>query len=113
VGRYDDSLHHLTEARDLAVRLDNAWLTGPSQVLFGTLALIQGRLRDTQALLEEALDLSLAARSTHTEFLPSRAGPARTAMDGPPIGSSSMQLRPHTADVDGPPRTAVALLQNR
>ena len=32
VGRYDDALRHLTEARDLAVRLDNAWLTATSQV---------------------------------------------------------------------------------
>jgi tetratricopeptide (TPR) repeat protein len=64
VGRYDDALRHLTEARDLAVRLDNAWLTATSQVLLGALALVQGRLEDAQALLEEALGLSLAARST-------------------------------------------------
>jgi ATP/maltotriose-dependent transcriptional regulator MalT len=44
VGRYDDALRHLTEARDLAVRLDNAWLTATSQVLLGALALVQGRL---------------------------------------------------------------------
>ena len=64
VGRYDDALRHLTEARDLAVRLDNAWLTATSQVLLGTLALVQGQLEDAQASLEEALELSLAARST-------------------------------------------------
>jgi tetratricopeptide (TPR) repeat protein len=64
VGRYDDALGHLTEAHDLAVRLDNAWLTATSQVLLGTLALAQGRLEDAQALLEEALEQSLAARST-------------------------------------------------
>jgi hypothetical protein len=33
-------------------------------VLLGTLALAQGRLEDAQALLEEALEQSLAARST-------------------------------------------------
>jgi predicted ATPase len=64
VGRHDDALRHLTEARDLAVRLDNAWLTATSQMLLASLALVQGRLEDAQALLEEALDLSLAARST-------------------------------------------------
>ena len=64
MGRHDDALRHLTEARDLAVRLDNAWLTATSQALLGTLALVQGRLEDAQSLLEEALELSLAARST-------------------------------------------------
>jgi tetratricopeptide (TPR) repeat protein len=64
VGRYDDALRHLTEARDLAARLDNACLTATSQVLLGTLALVQGQLEDAQASLEEALELSLAARST-------------------------------------------------
>jgi ATP/maltotriose-dependent transcriptional regulator MalT len=64
VGRHDDALRHLTEARDLAVRLDNAWLTATSQALLGTLALVQGRLEDAQSLLEDALELSLAARST-------------------------------------------------
>jgi tetratricopeptide (TPR) repeat protein len=78
VGRYDDALRHLTEARDLAVRLDNAWLTATSQVLLGTLALVQGRLEDVQALLEEALDLSLAARSTQLVTL-CLAGFARLA----------------------------------
>jgi hypothetical protein len=51
VGRYDDALRHLTEARDLAVRLDNPWLAATSQVLLGTLALVQGRREDVQALL--------------------------------------------------------------
>gem|GEM_PF-2696691 len=69
VGRYDDALRHLTEARDLAVRLDNAWLTATSQVLLGALALVQGRLEDAQALLEEALELSLAAHSTRSVTL--------------------------------------------
>jgi tetratricopeptide (TPR) repeat protein len=78
VGRYDDALRHLTEARDLAVRLDNAWLAATSQVLLGTLALVQGRLQDAQALLEEALDLSLAARSTQLVTL-CLAGFARLA----------------------------------
>jgi tetratricopeptide (TPR) repeat protein len=64
LGRYDDALGHLTEAHELAARLDNAWLTATSQVLLATLALVQGRLEDAQAQLEEALELSLAAHST-------------------------------------------------
>ena len=32
VGRYDDALRHLTEARDLAERFDNAWLAAGSRV---------------------------------------------------------------------------------
>jgi ATP/maltotriose-dependent transcriptional regulator MalT len=78
VGRYDDALRHLSEARDLAMRLDNAWLTATSQVLMGTLALLQGRLEDSQALLEEALELSLAARSTQL-VTPCLAGFAQLA----------------------------------
>jgi tetratricopeptide (TPR) repeat protein len=64
VGRYDDALRHLTEARDLAVRLDHAWLTATSQVLLGILALARGRLEEARALLEEGLELSLATHST-------------------------------------------------
>jgi predicted ATPase len=64
VGRYEDALHHLRLAREVGVRLDNAWLAATSQVLLGTLALVQGRQDDARALLDEGLDLSLAAYST-------------------------------------------------
>ena len=35
VGRYDDALRHLTEARDLAERFDNPWLAAASRVVAG------------------------------------------------------------------------------
>jgi predicted ATPase len=38
VGRYDDAMRHLTEMRDLAERLDNAWLAASSRVELGNLA---------------------------------------------------------------------------
>ena len=44
MGRYDDALRHLREARDLAERFDNAWLAAWSRVQLGTLAVVQGRL---------------------------------------------------------------------
>jgi tetratricopeptide (TPR) repeat protein len=64
VGRHDDALRHLTEARHLAERLDNAWLAAWSRVQLGILAQVQGRHDDARALLDEGLDLSLAAGST-------------------------------------------------
>jgi hypothetical protein len=64
VGRYDDALRDLTEARDLAEQLDNAWLAATSRVLLGTLALVGGRHEDAGPLLDEGLDLSLSADST-------------------------------------------------
>ena len=64
VGRYDDALRHLTEMRDLAERLDNPWLAAVSRVYLGTLAVAQGRLEEARALMDEGLELSLAAHST-------------------------------------------------
>jgi ATP/maltotriose-dependent transcriptional regulator MalT len=69
VGRHDDALRHLREVRDLAERFDNAWLAATSRVYLGTLALAQGRLDDARALLDEGLDLSLAAHSTRSVTL--------------------------------------------
>jgi hypothetical protein len=69
VGRYDDALGHLTEVRDLAARVDNAWLAAISGVDLGTPALVRGRLEEARAQLEEALGLSLAARSTRSVTL--------------------------------------------
>ena len=40
------------------------WLTAGSRVQLGILAVLRGRLDEARALLDEALDLSLAARST-------------------------------------------------
>jgi ATP/maltotriose-dependent transcriptional regulator MalT len=69
VGRYDDALGHLREARDLAARFDIAWLAAWSQVQLGTLAVMQGRQQEARALLDEALGLSQAAHDTRTMSL--------------------------------------------
>jgi ATP/maltotriose-dependent transcriptional regulator MalT len=55
LGRYDDALPYLAEARDLADRLDNAWLAATAQVLLATLALVRGRQDDARALLDNGL----------------------------------------------------------
>ena len=64
LGRYDDALRHLREARDLAERDGGNWFTAGAEVRLGILAVLQGRLDEARALLAEALDLSLTARST-------------------------------------------------
>ena len=64
LGRYDDALRHLGEARGLAERPGGDWLLAASPVQLGILAVLRGSLDEARALLEEALDLSLAARST-------------------------------------------------
>jgi ATP/maltotriose-dependent transcriptional regulator MalT len=69
MGRYDDALHHLREARDLGERFDNAGLKAWSRVHLGTLALVRGRLEEARALLGEGLELSLAAHSTRNVTL--------------------------------------------
>ena len=69
VGRCDDALGHLTEVHDLAQRSDNPWIAAMSQVGLGTLALVRGRAEEARALLDEALGLSLAARSTRSVTL--------------------------------------------
>ena len=69
VGRHDDALRHLTEARDLAERFDNPWLASASRVYLGTLAVAQGRPEEARGLLDEGLELSLAAHSTRSVTL--------------------------------------------
>jgi predicted ATPase len=64
LGRYDDALRHLREARDLAERAGGDWVAAGSRVQLGILAVLRGRLDEARPLLEQALDLSLAARST-------------------------------------------------
>ncbi len=64
LGRYDDALRHLREARDLAERPGEDWLAAGSRVQLGVLAVLRGSLDEARAVLDEALDLSLAARST-------------------------------------------------
>ena len=50
VGRHDDALRHLTEARDLAERFDNPWLASASRVYLGTLAVAQGRPEEARGV---------------------------------------------------------------
>jgi ATP/maltotriose-dependent transcriptional regulator MalT len=69
VGHHDDAQRHLREARDLGKRFDHAWLAAWSRVLLGTLAVVRGRLEEARALLDEGLELSLAAHSTRSVTL--------------------------------------------
>jgi predicted ATPase len=64
LGRYDNALQHLREARDLAGRCGGDWLTAGSKVQLAILHVLSGRLSEARPLLNEALDQSLAARST-------------------------------------------------
>jgi tetratricopeptide (TPR) repeat protein len=64
LGRYDDALRHLLEARDLAERIGDDWLAAGSQVQLGILAVLRGSLNEARPLLGEALDLSLAGGTT-------------------------------------------------
>jgi predicted ATPase len=79
LGRYDDALRHLREARDLAEVCGGDWFAAGSRVQLGILAVLQGRLDEARALIDEALDLSLAARSTRFVTL-CLAGYARLAL---------------------------------
>ena len=63
LGGYGDALRHLREARGLAERVRGDWLAAGSRVQLGILDVLRGSLDEARALLEEALDLSLAARS--------------------------------------------------
>ena len=79
LGRYDDALCYLREARELAEVCGGDWFAAGSRVQLGILAALRGRLDEARALLDEALDLSLAARSTRFVTL-CLAGYARLAL---------------------------------
>ena len=64
LGRYDDALRHLREAREGAERVGGDWLAAGSRVQLGILDVLRGSPEEARAPLQEALDLSLAARST-------------------------------------------------
>jgi predicted ATPase len=83
VGHDDEALRHLTQVRELSEQFDNAWLS-VTRVQLGTLAIMQGRLDDARALLNEGLTMSLGAESTQLVTL-SLAAFARLAVaDGKP-----------------------------
>ena len=64
LARHDDALRHMREARDLGDRFGSStWLAAWSRVQLGTLSIQGDDLRQARALLDEALDLSVAARS--------------------------------------------------
>jgi tetratricopeptide (TPR) repeat protein len=85
LGRYDDALPHLREARDLAERIGGDWLAAAPRVQLGILAVLRGRLDEARPLLDEALDLSMAARSTPFFVTLCLAGYAQLAFaDGDP-----------------------------
>jgi predicted ATPase len=69
MGRHDDALGHLHEARALAGRFDHAGLSAWAQVQLGILALVRGRPEEARALLDDGLELSLATQSTRNVTL--------------------------------------------
>ena len=69
VGRHDEALRHLMQVRELGEQfgnnsVNNAWL-GSNWVALGTVAILQGRLQDARAMLNEGLSKSLDVESTH------------------------------------------------
>jgi tetratricopeptide (TPR) repeat protein len=91
LGRYDDALRHLREVRDLAERVGSDLLAAGSQVQLGILAVLRGSLDEARPLLDEALDLSLAARSTQFVTL-CLAGYAQLAFaDGDPERAARLE----------------------
>jgi tetratricopeptide (TPR) repeat protein len=64
IGRHDDAVRQWSQAREMADRFGYHWLATSSRVQLGTLGALRGQLDQAQNLLDEALDLSLATRST-------------------------------------------------
>jgi len=62
LDRDENALRHMREARDLGDRFGSStWLAAWSRVQLGTLSIMGGDLRQARALLDEALNLSVAA----------------------------------------------------
>jgi hypothetical protein len=64
IGHDDEAIRNLSQARELADRFSYDWPATWSRVQLGTLGALRGRLDQARNLLDEALDLSLASRST-------------------------------------------------
>jgi predicted ATPase len=88
-GRFDDALGHLREARDLAEAFHGTWLTAAARVQLGILDVLRDRLDEAKSLLDEALNLNLAARSIafvalnlagYARLAFARADPGRAAL---------------------------------
>ena len=65
MGRQDDAVRHLVEARHLADRFDNVLLAAASRASLGTQFVAQGRLDEAWSALGEGMDLSVKADSIH------------------------------------------------
>jgi predicted negative regulator of RcsB-dependent stress response len=63
-GRYEDARGHLRDTRELADRSDYSWPAARSRTELAIVAMVDGHPDEARALLDEALELSLAARST-------------------------------------------------
>jgi predicted ATPase len=63
-GQCDDALSNLQEVRELADRLDSAWLAAWSRTQLGIVAILQDRREQARELLDQALTRSVAAHST-------------------------------------------------
>ena len=82
LGRYDQALRHLGASRALADESGISWLVAGTRVQQGilqVLQVLQGKPDEARPVLAEALNLSLAARSTPWTAL-SLAGHARLAL---------------------------------
>src|SRR5262249_38274092 len=64
LGQYDQALRHLREARDVADRVGGDPVAAGARGQMGILDVVRGSLHEARPLLEEALDLGLAVRST-------------------------------------------------
>jgi hypothetical protein len=91
VGRHDDAGRHLREARDLAEEFDSAWLTAGSRVQLAILDIAGSRLGQARALLDEALNMSLAARSTPFVTLSLTAYARLTFAEGDPERAAMLE----------------------
>ena len=90
LGRYDEALHHMREARDLAARVGGDWLGAGSRMQLGLLAVLRGRPDEARKLLDEALDRSLAAHSTNVrDPLSGRLCPAGVRRGRPGAGGAA------------------------
>jgi len=63
IGRDEDAVRNMNEARDLGDRFGYEGPATWSRVMLGTLNVLRGRISEAQKLLDQALDLSLAARN--------------------------------------------------
>ena len=91
LGRYDNALQHLREARDLAERYGGDWLAAGSRVQLAILYVLSGRLSEARPLLNEALDQSLAGRSTPFVILCLAAYARLAFADGDPERAARLE----------------------